>query len=143
MMVSIGELSQQTGVSTQAIRYYEQIKLLPAPKRADNSYREYDDSDVERLQFVKRARQLDFALGDIAEILAFRDQNEPPCQYVMNVMAQQISAIEERVADLQRLRDELATLHRAGLTMPEDIEMKQCVCHLIKTGLSNEVGNDE
>ena len=142
-MVSIGELSQQTGVSTQAIRYYEQIKLLPAPKRAGNSYREYDDSDVERLQFVKRARQLDFALGDIAEILAFRDQNEPPCQYVMNVMAQQISAIEERVADLQRLRDELATLHRAGLTMPEDIEMKQCVCHLIQTGLSNEDGNDE
>ncbi len=142
-MVSIGELSQQTGVSTQAIRYYEQIKLLPAPKRADNSYREYDDSDVERLQFVTRARQLDFALGDIAEILAFRDQNEPPCQYVMNVMAQQISAIEERIADLQRLRDELATLHRAGLTMPEDIEMKQCVCHLIKTGLSNEDGNDE
>ena len=142
-MISIGELSQQTGVSTQTIRYYERINLLPVPKRAENSYREYDAGDVDRLQFVSRARQLDFALVDIAEILAFRDQKEPPCQYVMNVMVQQISAIEERVADLQRLRDELATLHRAGLTMPEDIEMKQCVCHLIQTGLSNEDGNDE
>ena len=142
-MVSIGELSQRTGVSAQTIRYYERIKLLPVPKRADNSYREYDDNDVERLQFVSRARQLDFALEDIAEILAFRDQKEPPCQYVMNVMVQQISAIEERISDLQRLRDELAILRRVGLTMPEDIEMKQCVCHLIKTGLSNKDVNDE
>jgi DNA-binding transcriptional MerR regulator len=143
MMVSIGELSQQTGVSTQAIRYYERIKLLPAPKRSGNHYRVYDHDDVERLRFVNRARQLDFALEDIAEILAFRDQNEPPCQYVMHVMVQQITAIEERIADLQRLRDELATLYNVGLTMPEDIEMKQCVCHLIKTGLSNEDVNDE
>ncbi|MCA0453842.1 MAG: heavy metal-responsive transcriptional regulator [Chloroflexi bacterium] len=134
-MVSIGELSGQTGVSTQTIRYYERIKLLPVPKRADNSYRVYDESDVERLRFVNRARQLEFALEDIAEILAFRDQNEPPCKYVMNVMAQQIAVIEERIADLQHLRDELETLHRVGLTMPEDIEMKQCVCHLITTGL--------
>ena len=142
-MVSIGELSQQTGVSTQTIRYYERIKLLPAPKRADNRYRVYDEHDVERLWFVNRARQLDFTLEDIAEILAFRDQNKPPCQYVMHVMVGQIAATEERIADLQRLRDELATLYHVGLTMPEDIEMKQCVCHLIKTGLSNEDVNDE
>jgi DNA-binding transcriptional MerR regulator len=142
-MVSIGELSQQTGVSTQTIRYYERIKLLPAPQRANNRYRVYDEHDVERLRFVNRARQLDFTLEDIAEILAFRDQNAPPCQYVMNVMAQQITLIEERIGDLQRLRDELANLHRVGLTMPEDIEMKQCICHLIRTGIQNEVMDDE
>ncbi len=142
-MLSIGEVSQQTGVSTQTIRYYERIKLLPEPKRAGNNYRVYSDSDVERLRFVNRARQLDFALEDIAEILAFRYQNAPPCQYVMNVMTQQITVIEERIGDLQRLRDELVNLHRVGLTMPEDIEMKQCVCHLIKTGQSNEDVNDE
>lgn len=142
-MASIGELSQQTGVSTQTIRYYEHINLLPKPRRASNGYRVYDNQDVERLLFVNRARRLDFALDDIAEILAFRDQNEPPCRYVMDVMAQQITEIERRITDLQRLRDELVALYRAGLTMPEDIEMKQCVCHLIKTGLPREDGNDE
>lgn len=142
-MLSIGEISQQTGVSAQTIRYYERIKLLPEPKRAGNRYRVYGDNDVERLRFVNRARHLDFSLEDIAEILAFRDQNAPPCQYVMNVMAQQITAIEERIADLRRLRDELATLHCIGLTMPEDVEMKQCVCHLIKTGIQSKEMNDE
>lgn len=142
-MLSIGELSQQTGVSTQTIRYYERIKLLPEPNRASNRYRVYDDSDIERLLFVNRARQLDFALEDIAEILAFRDRHEPPCQYVMDVMAQQIAEIERRIADLQRLRGELVNLYHVGLTMPEDIEMKHCICHLIQSGLRDENLSDE
>lgn len=142
-MFSIGELSQQTQVSTQTIRYYERINLLPKPRRANNGYRTYDEKDAERLRFVSQARQLDFTLEDIAEILSFRDQRQPPCQYVMDVMGQQIAAIKERIADLVRLQDELAELYRIGLTMPEDIEMKQCICHLIVTGLSERNSNDE
>jgi len=143
MMFSIGELSLRTGVSTQTIRYYERIALLPEPRRAKNGYRVYDNTDIERLQFVKRARQLDFSLDDIAEILAFRERNEAPCSVVMDVMAEQINEIDRRIADLIRLREELAQLHRIGLTMPEDIEMKRCVCHLIKTGIHNEeIDND-
>lgn len=142
-MFSIGELSLRTGVSTQTIRYYERIALLPEPRRAKNGYRVYDNTDIERLQFVKRARQLDFSLDDIAEILAFRERNEAPCSVVMDVMAEQINEIDRRIADLIRLREELAQLHRIGLTMPEDIEMKRCVCHLIKTGIHNEeIDND-
>lgn len=142
-MFSIGELSRRTGVSTQAIRYYERIELLPPPRRAENGYRVYNDTDVERLQFVSRARQLDFSLDDITEILAFRERNEAPCSVVMDVMAQQIDEIDKRIANLIRLRDELSKLHRIGLTMPEDIEMKHCVCHLIQTGLPNEEIDDD
>lgn len=58
---------------------------------------------------IERERS-DFALDDVAEILAFRDQNEPPCQYVMDVIGQKITETEQRIADLQRLRDELWTL---------------------------------
>ena len=142
-MFSIGEISQLTGISSQTIRYYERIALLPEPCRAENGYRLYDNTDVERLQFVTRARQLDFSLDDIAEILAFRERNEAPCSVVMDVMTQQIDEIDRRIADLIRLREELAQLHRIGLTMPEDIEMKHCVCHLIKSGLPDEeIDND-
>ena len=142
-MFSIGELSLHTGVSTQTIRYYERIALLPKPRRAKNGYRTYDNTDIERLQFVTRARQLDFSLDDIAEILAFRERNEAPCSIVMDVMAQQIDEIDSRIDDLIRLREELAQLHRMGLTMPEDIEMKRCVCHLIKSGLPDEEIDDD
>lgn len=141
-MFSIGELSLRTGVSMQAIRYYERIALLPEPCRAENGYRVYDDLDIDRLKFVTRARQLDFSLDDIAEILTFRERNEAPCSIVMEVMVQQIDEIDRRIADLIRLREELAQLHRIGLTMPEDMEMKHCICHLIKSGLSSEENND-
>lgn len=142
-MFSIGELSLRTGVSAQTIRFYERIGVLPEPCRAENGYRVYDDVDIDRLQFVTQARQLDFSLNDVAEILAFRERNEAPCSVVMDVMAQQIDEIDKRIADLIRLREELAQLHRIGLTMPEDIEMKHCVCHLIKNGLPNEEIEDD
>lgn len=133
-MVTIGELSQQTGVSREAIRYYERIELLPAPQRTSNGYRQYQDEDVERLQFIRRSRALDFAIEEIREILAFRERQEPPCQYVMNVMEQRVAEIETRIQDLVKLRDEIQTLHQVGRQLPEDVQMKTCVCHLIVTG---------
>ena len=132
-MYVIGELSHQTGVPTETIRYYERIALLPPPKRAKNGYRQYDEADVERLQFIRRSRALNFSIDKIKEILAFRGRQEPPCQYVMNVMQERIKEIETRIIDLERLRDEIEYLHHAGSLLPEDIQMKTCVCHLIQT----------
>lgn len=134
-MFSIGDLSRQTGISTQTIRYYERIALLPKPRRTLNGYRVYDDMDIDRLKFVTQARQLDFSLNEIAEILALRERNEAPCSVVMDVIRHQIDETDRRIADLIRLREELAQLHRIGLMLPVDIEMKHCICHLIKSGL--------
>ena len=116
-MYRIGELSQQTGVIRETIRYYERL---------------YTQDDVERLRFIQRARSLDFTLDDIAEILAFRDRNEPPCSFVLDVMQDQIQVIEQRIQNLITLRDELNMLHEAGQKLPEDSKMEACVCHLIK-----------
>jgi len=132
-MFQIKELSKRVGISSKTIRYYEDIELLPEPKRADNGYRVYDETDVDRLCFVSSARNLDFALGDIREILAFRDRQEPPCQYVMNVMADQIETISARIQQLEELRAELLHLQEQGKQLPEDALMKDCVCHLIET----------
>lgn len=130
-MYSIGQVSQKTGISPETIRYYERIALLPSPHRADNGYRQYDDADMERLEFIRRSRALDFALDEIQEILTFRERNEPPCQYVMGVMAEHLAEIEIRIADLKKLRDDMQNLYDAGKHLPEDVQMKQCVCHLI------------
>lgn len=132
-MYSIGQLSQHTGVSAETIRYYERIGLLVLPQRAANGYRRYDDTDIERLKFIRRSRQLDFALDEIREILAFRERHEPPCTYVMNVMHERIEEIEERIQDLTHLRDDMKGLYEAGKYLPQDVQMKTCVCHLIQT----------
>ena len=70
----IGDLARQARVNPKTIRYYEQIGLLPPPKREANGYRVYDESDVVRLQFIRHARALDLPLDDIEEILAFRER---------------------------------------------------------------------
>ncbi len=133
-MFQIKELSVRTGVPAKTIRYYEEIGLLPPSRRADNGFRVYDDTDAERLRFIGRARALDFALDEIAEILAFRERNQPPCQYVMDLMHDQIDQVSVRIRDLEQLRDELVALYDAGQHLPEDVTMRTCVCHLIEIG---------
>lgn len=136
-MFQINELSKRSGVSRKTIRYYEEIGLLPYAQRTENGYRVYRDLDVERVTFIKSARRLDFSLDDIREILAFRERGEPPCSYVMGLMKAQIEQIEEHIRELNTLRAELERLHTLGQQLPEDIEMKDCVCHLIKEGYAN------
>jgi DNA-binding transcriptional MerR regulator len=135
-MYQIGELSAQTDVPEKTIRYYEEISLLPPAKRSANGYRVYSEADVERLRFIRRARILDIALDEIVEILAFRERNEPPCRYVMDLMHQQIDKVEERIRNLQQIRDELKALYKAGS------QMRECVCHLIQVGINPLPGEE-
>jgi DNA-binding transcriptional MerR regulator len=137
-MYTIGALSRLTGVLRETIRYYERMGVLPEPKRSDKDYGLYTQVDAERLNFIRNARTLDFTLDDIAEILAFRERNEPPCRYVLQLMHRKIDEIHARIHNLERLRDELTILEEAGQKLPEDIQMRSCVCHLIQIGVNIE-----
>ena len=108
----IGELARETGISDKTIRYYEDVGVLPQPARLDNGYRVYDERDVARLQFVRHARALDLSLDDIEEILAFRERGEAPCLYVIRLIEAKIDEVGQRIAGLEKLRQELIDLRR-------------------------------
>lgn len=131
----IKELSDCTGVSRKTIRYYEQIGLVPPAKRNENRYRVYDNADMERLRFIKSARMLCFTLPEIAQILATRDRNEPPCGHVMTLLQVHMDDIAARILDLEELHQELSMLRETGQHLPEDVQMHVCVCHLIQFGI--------
>ncbi|HLF37373.1 MAG TPA: MerR family transcriptional regulator [Anaerolineales bacterium] len=132
MAMQIQDLAHRTGVSAKAIRYYESIDLLPSPKRRPNGYREYGQADVERLKLVAGARNLDFSLGDIEEILALRDRREAPCRVVLRLLEEKTGQIRERITQLQKLEVQLRQLSAVGLTFPtDDVDGKNCVCHLV------------
>ena len=131
-MLQIGELSERTGVPARTIRYYEGIGLLSPARRDDNRYRLYDEKTVERLRFIRSARALDFSLQEIAQILAARDRHEPPCNHVMDIIQEHIDEIEIRIRELEALKRDLTALYEAGQSLPEDIHMRSCVCHLIQ-----------
>ena len=130
--MQIKAFGQQSGLSPKTIRYYEEIGLLPAPRRLANGYRVYDSIDVARARLVMGARSLDFSTDDIKEILAMRDRREAPCSVVLAMLAKRADEISRRIAALRLMETELRELHRLGLTFPtDDVEGKNCVCHLV------------
>jgi DNA-binding transcriptional MerR regulator len=130
--LKIQELSQASGVPTKTIRFYEESGVLPSPARKPNGYRDYDQSDIERLRLVAGARRLDLSLDDIREILALRDQREAPCRTLLDRIHQKANEVAERIVVLQRLEAELRDLYALGLTFPtDDVDGKNCVCHLV------------
>lgn len=138
--MQIHELAQRTGVSAKTIRYYESISLLPSPRRRTNSYREYDEVDVDRVKLVAGARRLDFSLDDIQEILALRDRREAPCRVVLDLLEQKAAEIRQRIAQLRQLEQDLRHLYALGLTFPtDDVDGKNCVCHLVSERVDSPV----
>ena len=137
--MQIKELSRRTNLSSKTIRYYEEIGLLPAPRRLPNGYRDYDEVDIERVNFVVGARNLDFSLDDIDEILALRDRREAPCRVVLDLLQQRANEVSQRINELQRLEADLRELHKLGQTFPmDDVDGKNCVCHLVSERAASE-----
>ena len=130
--MQIRELSNQAGVPAKTIRYYEDVGLLPPANRKPNGYREYEEVDVERLKLVAGARRLDFSLEEIREILDLRDRGIAPCRVLLDLLNQQADEISRRIAELRLLQKDLLALYDSGLTFPtDDVEGKDCVCHLV------------
>jgi len=104
----IGALAARTGTTAETIRYYERIGLLPAPARAGTGrYRIYGAADVERLAFVRRARELGFSLDEVRELLGLADDAQRPCAEVDELARAHLVAVNTKLAQLTALRNEL------------------------------------
>ncbi len=106
----IGELARRAGVNSRTIRFYEAIGLVPKPARLLNGYRVYDERDLERLRFIRRAQALGLTLEAIRDILALHDTGSRPCCRVRELAGQRLAEIDRQISELQRLRSELAAL---------------------------------
>ena len=130
--MQIKEFSERTGLSDKTIRFYEEVGVLPPPKRLPNGYRTYGEADAERVKFVAGLRRLDFSLDDVSEILAMRDRREAPCRVVLGLLSAKADEISQRIAELSRLEKDMRQLYSLGLTFPtDDVDGKNCVCHLV------------
>ena len=136
--MQINELTKYTGVPAKTIRYYEEIELLPTPNRKPNGYREYSATDIERLKLVSGARRLDFSLAEIKEILDLRDRGIAPCGVLLDLLDRKSKEISQRILELKEMQEDLLQLYSLGATFPtDDVEGKNCVCHLVKLHAEN------
>ena len=106
-MLTIGTLSRKTGTKVQTIRYYEQIGLLPEPGRTAGGQRRYSQAELDRLAFVRHARQLGFSLEAIRELLELSDQPGKSCSDADSIARRQLREVEQRLQRLQALKKEL------------------------------------
>ena len=127
----IGELADQAGISTKAIRYYEQIGILAPAARTPSGYRVYDRSALGRLGFVRAAQALGLTLGEIRQIIAFRDHGHAPCAHVTGLLRRRAAELDARIAQLQQLRGELDQLAERAQTLDPAQCTPERVCHVI------------
>jgi DNA-binding transcriptional MerR regulator len=107
MMLSIGDLAKRTGVKVPTIRYYEEMGLIAAAERSEGNQRRYRREDLERLAFIRHARDLGLEIAAIRELIALGQHPERPCADVDRIATDHLSAVREKIAKLQRLEQEL------------------------------------
>lgn len=107
--IRIGELSGRTGCNIETIRYYERVGLLPPPNRSASRYRLYDSSDVRRLTFVRRARELGFSLDEVRALLALSAaEQDEACNQVRALAASHLADVQAKIVDLRTMERVLA-----------------------------------
>ncbi len=120
MALKVSDVAQQTGISPEAVRFYEKQGLLPPPPRSPAGYREYDESTPQRVRFIKGAQRMGLKLAEIAELLEIQDRGACPCGHTKTLVERRIGEIDAELKRLSEVRKELAGM--AGLDCPATIE---------------------
>lgn len=124
--MKISQLAKLTDVASKTIRYYEDIGLLPEAYRNDSGYREYGVSDIERLVFIRRCRELQIPLEQIKTLIAVQLDQKSSCQEVDDLIEQQLDKVRKTIAELTLLEQ---TLHTLATSCPND---KVGDCQILK-----------
>lgn len=105
--LKIGEVARRSEVGIETIRYYERQGLLAEPDRRPSGYRQYDESVVSRLQFIRRAKELGFTLSEIKELLGLWFDVNTKCVHVRQRAERKVNDIEDKIRSLQRMKRSL------------------------------------
>lgn len=107
--MNIGDVSERSGVPAKTIRYYEDVGLI-TPKRSENGYRAFSDSDLHRLSFLGRARALGFSIKECRELLALYADDSRASADVRQIAKGHLERVDRKIDELQHMRDTLAHL---------------------------------
>lgn len=105
--MKIGEVATASGCHLETIRYYERIGLLPPPERTASGYRAYSASDVQRVRFITRGRDLGFSLDEIRSLLRLTPDPDLSCEDVDQLAKHHLGEIRERIDQLKGMAQEL------------------------------------
>lgn len=128
--LTIGQLAEQAAVTPDTLRYYERLRLLPAPPRSTGGYRLYDADVAERVAFIRKAQGLGLSLEEVGEVLRIADAGTPPCEHVRVALERRLRETEARIAELESLRRTLTRALRRSRSLPL---ARSCACQIIES----------
>ncbi|MBE7185976.1 MAG: helix-turn-helix domain-containing protein [Methylobacterium mesophilicum] len=105
--MTIGALARSTSTKVETIRFYEKAGLLSEPARTSGNYRAYEEGHLNRLSFIRRARDLGFSLDQIRTLLDLSDDRSRSCEAVDEIAKEHLAEVRRKIADLEALQREL------------------------------------
>lgn len=110
--MNIGQAARASGVSAKMIRHYEEVGLVPAPKRTAAGYRQYAGTEIHTLRFIRQARDLGFSIHEIGELLSLWRNRQRPSRLVKALAVAQIPALDQKAHELLAMKATLQHLVR-------------------------------
>jgi DNA-binding transcriptional MerR regulator len=134
--LTIGQVAKTSGVAAKTIRYYEQIGVLPAPRRGASGYRLYDQTGVERLRFIRRARSLGLPLQQLKTLMdTLNGGGHPPFRPRLRALVRtQLDVVTNQITELERLRQQLEQIFQRMRTSVYQPHAGACQCLGTKNG---------
>jgi MerR family transcriptional regulator, mercuric resistance operon regulatory protein len=130
----IGRVAKRIGLTPDAIRFYERNALLPKPPRTEGGFRQYGESDVETLAFIRRVQGLGFTLGEIRGLLNLRGSRLQPCAPVRRRLEAKLADVRRKLADLRHLEHEL---HLALRSCDKELRKRGAHCPILRKADKN------
>lgn len=131
--MKVSELARRAEVTAETVRHYTREGLLHPKRDPDNGYQLFDQSDLERLRFIQRARTLGFSVAEIGDILAHADQGDSPCPMVRDLLASRLPQIRARIRELEALASRMEQALDAWAEMPNGTPDGHSLCRLIES----------
>lgn len=128
----IGQVAQRTGLSVDAIRFYEKAGLLPRPARTQGGYRLYQEQEIADLEFIQRAQHLGFSLNEIRELFSIQRHPHEVCVHVRDLIAQKLDIVRAKIAELQRMEADLDQALRKCRTVLRQPSKHQDFCPVLE-----------
>ena len=134
MALKVSDIAKRSGISPDAVRFYEKEGLLPPAPRTESGYRAYDESTTQRIDFIKGAQAMGLKLAEIRELLDIQDKGACPCGHTRTIVERRVAELDVEIERLAKMRAQLAAMAQLDCPATTEGDLWACEVEFIRKG---------